>query len=55
MKLLALMTAKRELSRLEQKYARRRNRNTFSSGGAIYVDGEYRYPSEQVSPSSTGS
>ena len=56
------LTARLELYRLEQKYARRRNRTTFSSGGAVYVDGEYRYPEQgqshlqqSQSPSSTGS
>ncbi|KAK2734804.1 hypothetical protein FQN57_001454 [Myotisia sp. PD_48] len=34
--------AKLELYRLEQKYARRKNRNTFTTG-AHYVDGEYVY------------
>jgi hypothetical protein len=31
-----------ELYRLEQKYARRKNRSTFNTG-AQYVDGEYVY------------
>lgn len=46
-----------ELYRLEQKYAKRKNRQTFTTG-ATYVDGEYRYDgaySQPISASSTGS
>ena len=46
-----------ELYRLEQKYAKRKNRQTFTTG-ATYIDGEYRYDdalSAPISASSTGS
>jgi hypothetical protein len=48
-----------ELYRLEQRYARRKHRSTFSTG-AQYVDGEYVYsgarsPTSTVSKHSTGS
>ncbi|KAK5064276.1 hypothetical protein LTR84_000109 [Exophiala bonariae] len=50
--------SKLELYRLEQKYARRKNRTTFSTG-AQYVDGEYVYnnsadSSPTMSATSTG-
>ncbi|KAL6246126.1 hypothetical protein RBB50_007279 [Rhinocladiella similis] len=60
MGLLGKLQSKLELYRLEQKYARRKNRTTFSTG-AQYVDGEYVYPSgpdyldSPVSANSTGS
>ncbi|OJJ98034.1 uncharacterized protein BO66DRAFT_433901 [Aspergillus aculeatinus CBS 121060] len=44
------LQAKLELYRLEQRYARRKHRSTFS--GVQYVDGEYHYSSG--SNSSTG-
>lgn len=50
-------TAELELYRLEQKYAKRKNRQTLATG-ATYVDGEYRYDggiSQPISASSTGS
>jgi hypothetical protein len=49
-----LSTTELELYRLEQKYARRKNRTTFNTG-AQYVDGEYVYSgtdSVVASPSS---
>lgn len=55
MKLLDRLSARLELYRLEQKYARRKNRTTFSSGGAQYVDGEYIYPNGTGLSSSTTS
>jgi hypothetical protein len=55
MGLMSKLQNKLELYRLEQKYTRRKNRNTFSTG-AQYVDGEYVYHSDgQLSASSTGS
>ncbi|KAK5456904.1 hypothetical protein LTS15_004684 [Exophiala xenobiotica] len=54
------LQSKLELYRLEQKYARRKNRLTYNTG-AQYVDGEYVYPSggdyldSPVSANSTGS
>lgn len=51
------LQSKLELYRLEQKYAKRKNRQTFSTG-ATYVDGEYHYDgglSQPISASSTGS
>ncbi|CAG8074060.1 unnamed protein product, partial [Penicillium nalgiovense] len=54
-----LSLSKLELYRLEQRYARRKHRSTFSTG-AQYVDGEYVYsgarsPTSTVSKHSTGS
>jgi hypothetical protein len=48
-----------ELHRLEERYVRRSNRNTFTSG-AIYVDGEYVNPAAgpataTATPNGTGS
>ncbi|KAK6364023.1 uncharacterized protein PV06_04380 [Exophiala oligosperma] len=60
MGLFEKLQSKLELYRLEQKYARRKNRTTYSTG-AQYVDGEYVYPSgpdyleSPVSANSTGS
>lgn len=51
------METELELYRLEQKYAKRKNRQTLSTG-ATYVDGEYHYDSalsQPISASSTGS
>ncbi|KAK7899718.1 hypothetical protein LTR67_003463 [Exophiala xenobiotica] len=54
------LQSKLELYRLEQKYARRKNRLTYNTG-AQYVDGEYVYPGggdyleSPVSANSTGS
>jgi len=42
MGLFEKLQAKLDLYRLEQKYARRKNRNTFTTG-AVYQDGEYVY------------
>ncbi|KIX00958.1 uncharacterized protein Z518_10024 [Rhinocladiella mackenziei CBS 650.93] len=44
MGLIDKLQSKLELYRLEQKYARRKNRTTFTTG-AQYVDGEYIYNS----------
>ncbi|KAJ5174341.1 uncharacterized protein N7482_000218 [Penicillium canariense] len=41
-----------ELYRLEQRYARRKHRSTFSTG-AQYVDGEYVFNTGSNSPTST--
>ncbi|KAJ5949378.1 hypothetical protein N7454_000962 [Penicillium verhagenii] len=46
------LQAKLELYRLEQRYARRKHRSTFSTG-AQYVDGEYVYSNGANSPTST--
>ncbi|ETN42847.1 uncharacterized protein HMPREF1541_02005 [Cyphellophora europaea CBS 101466] len=55
MGLMSKLQNKIELYRLEQKYTRRKNRSTFTTG-AQYVDGEYVYqPDGQLSASSTGS
>jgi hypothetical protein len=55
MGLMSKIHQKIELYRLEQKYTRRKNRSTFTTG-AHYVDGEYVYQSDgQLSASSTGS
>ncbi|RVX75407.1 hypothetical protein B0A52_00760 [Exophiala mesophila] len=59
MGLLDKLQSKLELYRLEQKYARRKNRTTFSTG-AQYVDGEYVYTTDSsrsptMSANSTGS
>ncbi|EEP80593.1 predicted protein [Uncinocarpus reesii 1704] len=56
MSLLDKLHAKLELYRLEQRYARRKNRNTFTTG-ATYVDGEYVYSNStgSSSPSSSSS
>ncbi|KAJ9492460.1 hypothetical protein VN97_g767 [Penicillium thymicola] len=59
MGLIHKLQAKLELYRLEQRYARRKHRSTFSTG-AQYVDGEYVYsgassPTSTVSKNSTGS
>ncbi|KAJ5156293.1 hypothetical protein N7492_009096 [Penicillium capsulatum] len=60
MGLIDKLQARLELYRLEQRYARRKNRTTFSTG-AHYVDGEYVYghgahsPVSPVSKHSTGS
>ncbi|GES61092.1 iron-sulfur clusters transporter atm1 [Aspergillus terreus] len=58
MGLIEKLQAKIELYRLEQRYARRKHRSTFS--GVPYVDGEYVYngansPTGTVSKHSTGS
>ncbi|KAI9036101.1 uncharacterized protein KD926_002433 [Aspergillus affinis] len=45
------LQAKIELYRLEQRYARRKHRSTFS--GVQYVDGEYVYTSGSNSSSGT--
>ncbi|KAL1988399.1 hypothetical protein VTN96DRAFT_10082 [Rasamsonia emersonii] len=50
MGLIEKLQSKLELYRLEQRYARRKNRTTFHAG-AQYVDGEYIYTN---SPSSSG-
>ncbi|PGG95387.1 hypothetical protein AJ79_10084 [Helicocarpus griseus UAMH5409] len=42
MGLIDKLHAKLELYRLEQRYARRKHRSTFTTG-AQYVDGEYVY------------
>ncbi|EXJ73402.1 uncharacterized protein A1O5_03162 [Cladophialophora psammophila CBS 110553] len=53
------LQSKLELYRLEQKYARRKNRTTFTTG-AVYQDGEYFYTgtadarSPTMSTNSTG-
>ncbi|CAI7607791.1 hypothetical protein N7509_006740 [Penicillium cosmopolitanum] len=52
MGLIDKLQAKLELYRLEQRYARRKHRSTFSTG-AQYVDGEYVYSNGTNSP--TGS
>ncbi|KAE8156941.1 hypothetical protein BDV40DRAFT_64885 [Aspergillus tamarii] len=44
------LQAKIELYRLEQRYARRKHRSTFS--GVQYVDGEYVYTNGSNSPGS---
>ncbi|KAJ5823598.1 hypothetical protein N7447_005938 [Penicillium robsamsonii] len=44
--------AELEIYRLEQRYARRKHRSTFSAG-AQYVDGEYVYSNGATSPTST--
>ncbi|KAJ5814702.1 hypothetical protein N7474_006479 [Penicillium riverlandense] len=61
MGLIDKLQARLELYRLEQRYTRRKNRNTFTTG-AQYVDGEYIYssngsslPTSPVSKHSTGS
>ncbi|CAI7572272.1 unnamed protein product [Penicillium glandicola] len=62
MGLIDKLQAKLELYRLEQRYARRKHRSTFSAG-AQYVDGEYVYanstgassPTSTVTKHSTGS
>ena len=56
MKLLSRLQDKLELYRLEQKYTRRKNRSTFTTG-AQYVDGEYVYSSTHANfnPASTTS
>ncbi|EKV07209.1 hypothetical protein Pdw03_1088 [Penicillium digitatum] len=59
MGLMHKLQAKLELYRLEQRYARRKHRSTFSTG-AQYVDGEYVYsgassPTSTVPKQSTGS
>ena len=51
---LVSFLAELELYRLEQRYARRKHRTTFSTG-AQYVDGEYVYQAGARSPNSTGS
>ncbi|KAJ5871306.1 uncharacterized protein N7529_003659 [Penicillium soppii] len=50
--LMDKLQAKLELYRLEQRYARRKHRSTFSTG-AQYVDGEYVYSNGASSPTST--
>ncbi|KAJ5679781.1 hypothetical protein N7462_008025 [Penicillium macrosclerotiorum] len=52
MGLIDKLQAKLELYRLEQRYARRKHRSTFSTG-AQYVDGEYVYSNGTNSPVST--
>lgn len=63
MGLIDRLQAKLEIYRLEQRYARRKHRSTFSTG-ALYVDGEYVYahgsggtnsPASPASKHSTGS
>ena len=57
MKIKADAITELELYRLEQKYAKRKNRQTLATG-ATYIDGEYRYDdalSPPISASSTGS
>ncbi|CAL5874416.1 uncharacterized protein PFLUO_LOCUS8712 [Penicillium psychrofluorescens] len=61
MGLIDKLQARLELYRLEQRYTRRKNRSTFTTG-AQYVDGEYVYsssgsnsPTSTVSKHSTGS
>ncbi|KIY02931.1 uncharacterized protein Z520_01396 [Fonsecaea multimorphosa CBS 102226] len=49
---LTFVVAELELYRLEQKYARRKNRTTFTTG-AVYQDGEYFYTSAADSRSPT--
>ncbi|KAI9370838.1 hypothetical protein BJX61DRAFT_544243 [Aspergillus egyptiacus] len=51
MGLIEKLQAKLELYRLEQRYARRKHRSTFS--GVQYVDGEYVYSAESNSSSGT--
>ena len=46
-----LTPAELEFYRLEQRYARRKHRTTFSTG-AQYVDGEYVYGNGTKSPTS---
>ncbi|EXJ60121.1 hypothetical protein A1O7_04273 [Cladophialophora yegresii CBS 114405] len=59
MGLFEKLQAKLDLYRLEQKYARRKNRTTFTTG-AVYQDGEYFYTnasdarSPTMSTNSTG-
>ena len=48
MGILDKLHSKLELYRLEQKYARRKNRSTFTTG-AQYRDGEYVYNSDNTS------
>jgi len=54
MGLIDKLQSKLELYRLEQRYARRKNRSTFTTG-AQYVDGEYVYtsPSNSAATSPT--
>ncbi|KAJ5454683.1 uncharacterized protein N7458_005639 [Penicillium daleae] len=52
MGLIDKLQAKLELYRLEQRYARRKHRSTFSQG-AQYVDGEYVFTTGTNSPTST--
>ncbi|KAJ5296072.1 hypothetical protein PENANT_c021G05287 [Penicillium antarcticum] len=52
MGLMDKLQAKLELYRLEQRYARRKHRSTFSTG-AQYIDGEYVYSTGANSPTST--
>ncbi|KAJ5779747.1 hypothetical protein N7457_007467 [Penicillium paradoxum] len=52
MGLIEKLQAKLEIYRLEQRYARRKHRSTFSQG-AQYVDGEYVYSNGASSPTST--
>ncbi|KAF3388958.1 hypothetical protein F1880_004407 [Penicillium rolfsii] len=54
MGLIDKLQAKLELYRLEQRYARRKHRSTFSTG-AQYVDGEYVFNTGTNSPTSTAS
>lgn len=49
--LMENLRAKYELYRLEQRYTKRQNRTTFISG-AQYIDGEYVYNTNPVSPPS---
>lgn len=46
-----ILPAEIELYRLEQRYARRKHRSTFS--GVQYVDGEYVYSNGSNSPTGT--
>ncbi|KAL4808274.1 hypothetical protein BDV18DRAFT_158382 [Aspergillus unguis] len=51
MGLVEKLQAKLELYRLEQRYARRKHRSTFT--GVQYVDGEYVYSDSSNSSSGT--
>ncbi|MCJ1309996.1 hypothetical protein MMC25_003657 [Agyrium rufum] len=52
MGLFEKLQSRLEIYRLEQRYARRKGRNVFTSD-ARYVDGEYIYSSASKSPSSS--
>ncbi|KAK2802806.1 hypothetical protein FQN50_007212 [Emmonsiellopsis sp. PD_5] len=54
MGLFEKLQSKLELYRLEQRYARRKNRSTFTTG-AQYVDGEYVYTNSTGSTTSSPS
>ncbi|KAL3475485.1 hypothetical protein BJX99DRAFT_259430 [Aspergillus californicus] len=51
MGLIEKLQARLEIYRLEQRYARRKHRSTFS--GVQYVDGEYVYSNDSNSSSGT--